>query len=217
MDTQLAKSILIQKEPPELYDLVGPALESAELRDLLVEGCFAKGETYRYNCVRVFFRALEQRPDLFYPCWERYAAMIDSPNGFYRSTAAQAIAYFATVDRDRRLDAILDAYLRMLDDEKVMVARYFVQTIHLIPKARPDLREKVIACLLNIENTGHTESRKSLLKADIISAFDRVFESSSAKEQNDMLAFVTKEQNNESPTTRKAAKAFLEKHHYMSL
>jgi hypothetical protein len=137
--------------------------------------------------------------------------MIDNPNGFYRSTAAQAIAYFAAVDENRRLDSILDGYLKILDDEKVMVARYFVQAIHLIPAARPDLRAKVIACLLNVENTRHTQSRKSLLKADIISAFDRIFEASSAQEQKEMLAFAAKERDNESPTTRKAAKTFLEK------
>jgi len=56
METNLTKSILTQKEPAELYDLVGPALESAKLRELLVEGCFAKNETYCYNCVRTFFR-----------------------------------------------------------------------------------------------------------------------------------------------------------------
>jgi hypothetical protein len=212
MDIQLAKIILSQKEPAELYDLVQPALESAEIRDLLVEGCFAKDETYRYNCVRVFFRALEGQPALFYPYWERFAAGIDSQNGFFRSSSTQAIAYLTAVDEERRLDAIFDEYLRMLDDDKVMVARYFVQTIHLIAEARPDLREKVIACLLGIENTRHTESRKSLLKADIISAFDRLFESLSAQEQKEVLVFVEKEQVSESPSTRKAAKAFLKKH-----
>jgi hypothetical protein len=212
MDTQLAKNILVQKEPAELYDLVQPVLKNAELRDLLVEGCFAKDETYRYNCVRVFFRALEGQPALFYPYWEHFAGMIDSPNGFYRSTATQAIAYFTAVDENRRLDAILDDYLCMLDDDKIMVARYFVQTIHLLPEARPDLQEKVVACLLDVENTRHTESRKSLLKADIINAFDRLFESLSPQEQKEILAFAEKEQTSESPSTRKAAKAFLNKH-----
>lgn len=212
MDTQFAKTILAQKEPAKLYDLVGPALESAELRDLLVDGCFAKDETYRYNCVRVFFRALEKQPALFYIYWERFVEGISSPNGFYRSSSTQAIAFLTAVDEQRYLDSILEAYLRMLDDDKVMVARYFVQTIHLIPEARPELREKVIACLLGVENTQHTESRKSLLKADIISAFDRLFNGSSIQEQKDILAFVEKEQAGESPSTRKAAKAFLKKH-----
>ena len=212
MDTQLAKTILTQKEPAGLYDLVQPALESAEIRDLLVDGCFAKDETYRYNCVRVFFRALEKEPALFYPYWERFVEGISSPNGFYRSSSTQAIAFLTAVDKEHRLDSILDAYLRILDDDKVMVARYFVQTIHLLPQARPDLREKVIACLLGVENTRHNESRKSLLKADIISAFDRLFKNLSAQEQKDILAFVEKEQGSESPSTRKAAKAFLKKH-----
>ena len=192
--------------------MVQLALEQAETRDLLVEGCFAKDETYRYNCVRVFFRALEQQPALFYPYWERFAGMVESPNGFYRSTAAQAIAFLAAVDEDRRLDAILEAYLRLLDDDKVMVARYFVQTIHLIPQARPDLREKVVACLLDVENTRHNQSRKSLLKADVIHAFDRLFETLSGPERKEVLAFVAKEQDSESPSTRKAAKSFMEYH-----
>lgn len=212
MDNNHAKSILTQKEPAELYNLVGPVLESAELRDLLVEGCFAKDETYRYNCVRVFFRALEEQLALFYPYWEHFAEMIDNPNSFYRSTATQAIAFLTTVDDGRKLDAILDTYLNMLDDGKVMVARYFVQTIHLIPQARSDLREKVVARLLDVENTHHTESRKSLLKADIINAFEQLFETLTEQEQKQTLAFAEKEMDSESPSTRKAAKAFLKKH-----
>ena len=212
MDTQLAKTILTQKEPAELYDLVELALENTDLRELLVEGCFAKNETYRYNCVRVFFRALEQQSALFYSYWERFVEGISSPNGFYRSSSTQAIAFLTAVDKEHRLDTILEAYLRMLDDDKVMVARYFVQTIHLIPKARPDLSEKVITCLLDVENTRHTESRKSLLKADIISAFERLFETLSAQEQKQTLAFAENELDSESPSTREAAKAFLKKH-----
>ena len=212
MDTQLTKTILTQKEPAELYDLVQPGLESVELRDLLVEGCFAKNETYRYNCVRVFFRALEKEPGLFYPYWERFVEGISSSNGFYRSSATQAIAFLTAADKEHRLNTILEAYLRMLDDEKVMVARYFVQTIHLIPKARPDLHEKVIACLLDVENTRHTASRKSLLKADIINAFEQLYETLSAQERKEILAFVEKERDSESLSTRKATKAFLKKH-----
>jgi hypothetical protein len=179
---------------------------------LLVEGCFAKDETYRYNCVRVFFRALEKQSALFYPYWERFVEGINSPNGFYRSSSTQAIAFLTAVDEDRHLDSILESYLGMLDDEKVMVARYFVHTLHLIPEARPDLYKKIIACLLGVENTHHTESRKSLLKADIIKAFDRLFEGSSMQEQKEILTFVEKEQDSESPSTRKAAKTFLGKH-----
>jgi hypothetical protein len=212
MDIQDTKNILTQKEPIELYNLVQPSLENAELRDLFVEGCFAKDETYRYNCVRVFFRALEGQPALFYPYWERFARMIDSPNGFFRSTAAQAIAYLTAVDEKQKLDTILETYLGMLDDKKIMVARYFAQSIYLVVKARPDLREKIIAHLLDVESARHTESRKSLLKADIINAFDRLFKTLPKQEQKETLVFAENELESESPSTRKAAKEFLKKY-----
>ena len=212
MDVQLVKTFLNEKEPAALYELVQPALQQAEVRDLLVAGSFARDETYRYNCARVLFRALEANSGLFYPYWERFAGMIDSPNGFYRSTAAQAIAILTAVDEERQLDAILDTYLQMLDDEKIMVARYFTQTIHLVAEARPDLCARIVTCLLEVESTRHTESRKSLLKADILAAFDALYDTLQEQQQEEILAFTTKAQESESPTTRKTAKAFLEKH-----
>jgi hypothetical protein len=212
MDIQLIKTILPEKEPAALYELVQPALEGSEVRDLLVEGCFARDETYRYNCVRVLFRAIEAHPGLFYPYWERFAGRIRDPNGFYRSTAAQALAHLASVDDDRRLDAILDAHLRMLDDEKIMVARYFTQTIHLVAEARPDLRERIVDCLLGVEATRHNESRLSLLKTDVLGAFDALFDALPVQQRKEILAFAAKALDSESPSTRKAARAFLEKH-----
>lgn len=208
----LAKNILTQKEPAELYNLVQPALEQSEIRDLVVDGCFARDETFRYNCVRVFFRALEKQPDLFYPYWQRFAKKINSPNGFYRASAAQAIAFLASVDQDHRLDSIVNPYLQMLDDEKIMVVRYFVQTIHLVVKSRPDLRERIVTHLLDIDNIRHTKSRKSLLKSDIINAFGQLFDVLSTQEQKKIQAFVKNEQDSESPTTRKAANKFLQRH-----
>lgn len=212
MDISTANTILNKKEPAELYDLVQPALAQADLRDHLVDGCFATDETYRYNCVRVFFRALEQEPARFYPYWERFAEKIGHPNGFFRSTAAQALAFLSVVDTDKRLDAILEAYLGMLDDEKIMVARYFTQTIYRVAQARPDLRSKIVASLLVVDRTRHNESRKSLLKADVIHALDELFEDLSGQEQKDALAFADNEQASESLSTRKAAKAFLVSH-----
>ena len=137
MNTVTAKKILTKKEPTNLYDVVQPALEVADIRDLLVEGSFAKEETYRYNCVRVLYHALEQRPDLFYQYWSNFESMLDSSNGFHRSIAAQAIALLSPVDQDCRLDVIFKHYLNLLDDPKVMVTHYFIST--LAGYIKPDL------------------------------------------------------------------------------
>lgn len=212
MNTATAKQVLTQKEPANLYDVVQPALKNAELRDYLVEGSFAKNETFRYNSVRVIYRAIEACPDLFYPYWDRFAGMMDSPNGFHRSIAAQVIALLTAADTDRKLDPIVAHYLGLLNDPKVMVTHYFLETIGQIYRARPDLQKEIIACLLNIDKTGHLPERRDLLKADIISVFDQLFDSLSPQDQKQVSAFVKKQLESSSPKTRKTAKEFGKKH-----
>jgi hypothetical protein len=100
----------------------------------------------------------------------------------------------------------------LLDDAKVMVTHYFLETITVVYRARPDFQNKIIATLLSVDKTKHTQSRKDLLKADIIIAFDQLFESLSSNEQKKVAAFVEKQLESSSPKTRKAAKEFGRKH-----
>jgi hypothetical protein len=212
MDAATARKILMKKEPANLYDAVQPVLKDAALRDELVEGSFAKNETCRYNCVRVLFRAMETKPGLFYPYWNRFAGGIDSPNGFHRSVGAQAIAHLASVDTDHKLDPIFDHYLTLLDDPKVMVSHYFLETMPLIYRTRPDLQSMIIARLFGIEKTKHPSSRKDLLKADVINIFDQLFDTLSVKDKKKALAFTRDQLECSSSKTRKAAKEFGMKH-----
>ena len=212
MNAMNAKQILIKKEPANLYDAVQPALKDAELRDWLVESSFAKDETLRYNCVRVLFRAMAQNPALFYPYWNRFEKMIDSPNGFHRSAAAQAIACLSSVDTECRLDLIFDHYLGLLNDSKVMVTHYFLETLGVIYQTRPDFQHKIIAALFGIDKTNHPLQRKDLLKADIINTFDQLFDIMPIQEQKKAKAFAETQLECSSSKTRKAAKEFQMKH-----
>lgn len=209
MDAHTAERILMQKEPPRLFDAVRPALQEAELRDFLVEHAFDKDETVRYNCVRVLSRAIDQQPALFYQYWDRFAPMVSSSNGFHRSFAAQCIAMLAPVDRDCKLDAILDAYLRLRDDPKVMVSHYFIETLDRICLARPELQQKVVTALLDINKGKHTQQHKDLLGADVLATLDRLHDRLPADLRKKALLFAKAAAASSSPKTRKAAKTYL--------
>lgn len=212
MDAATARKILVQHEPADLYETVQPILKDGKLRAELVEGSFAKNETFRYNCVRVLFRAMNLRPNSFYPYWDRFAEGIDSPNGFHRSVGAQAIAYLASVDKDTRLDSIFDHYLKLIDDSKVMVSHYFLDTLPLIYRARPNFQPKIVTCLLSLDKTKHPPSRKEMLKADIISNLDQIFNTLSSKDKKKVISFIKDQLQSGSPKTRKTAKEFGKKH-----
>ena len=212
MDAATARKILVKDNPANLYDAVQPALEDAQLRDELVEGSFDKREMVRYNCVRVLLRAMQLQPNLFYHYWDRFAKGIDSPNSFHRSSSAQAIAFLASVDEDSRLDPILTHYLKLLDDSKVMVSHYFLDTLPLIYHTRPEFRSKIVACLLSVDKTKHPPSRKELLKADIIGNLDQIFGTLSPRDKKRAASFVKDQLQSESPKARKAAKEFGKKY-----
>ncbi len=189
-----------------------PVLKDRELRDWLVDGSFAKNETLRYNCVRVLFRTLEREPQLFYPYWDRFAAMVVSPNGFHRSAAAQAVAHLAAVDAECRLDGLLRTYLRLMDDPKVMVTHYFIETLDRIYLARPEFQNKIIATLLSLDQTHHLPQRRDLLKADVLAVLGRLYEVLPQMDRKKALAFAHDSLEGDSSKTRKAAKDFIKKY-----
>ena len=209
MNAAAAGRVLAQKEPPKLYSLVEYALQDAALRDLLVEHAFDKDETLRYNSIRVLWRAVDREPRLFYRYWDRFAGMITSPNGFHRSAAAQLIASLASADDDCKLDRLFDDYMRLLDDPKVMVTHYFVETLDHVCRARPDLQKRVMTALLNIDRSKHTRQHKDMLKADILAVCDALFESLPPELQRKSVELAEATLDCTSPKSRKAAKAFI--------
>ncbi len=212
MDTTTAMKVLKRKEPPQLYDVVQPVLEDEALRDFLVAGTIEKNETIRYNCARVLFRGLEQEPQLFYRYWNQFASMIGSANGFHRAAGAQAIAHLTAVDTDCRLDGIFKQYLKLLDDDKVMVTHYFIDTLDRICRARPDLQKRIVTTLFGIEQTSHPRPRKELLKASVLAVFERLYATLSTQDRKKALAFAESCIKSESGKTRKAAKLFAAGH-----
>jgi hypothetical protein len=209
MEAKTARRILTQKEPPRLYDVVDPVLNDTGLRDELIEGSFAKNETLRYNSVRVLFRALDQKPELFYSYWDRFTKMIDSSNSFHRAAAGQAIAFLAVADTDCRLDPIFSHYLRLLDDPSVMVSHYFLDTLDRVCRARPELQPRIVKALLNFDQTHHLPPRKELLKADVLALLDRLFESLPIRHRKRAVAFAQACLQSPPSRTRKTAKLFL--------
>ena len=212
MDVVTAKRILTQKEPPALMKVVEPALQDAELRDFLVEHAFDRDETVRYNCIRVLWNAVDQQPRLFYQYWDRFADMVSSPNGFHRSAAAQLIASLSAADEDCKLDPLFKDYMRLLDDPKVMVTHYFVETLDRVCRARPDLQKRVITALLNIDRSTHTQQHKDMIKADILEVLDGFFDTLPVDLQKKATGLAQATLASTSPKSRKAAKVFLAAH-----
>jgi hypothetical protein len=206
--------MLASKERPKLEEAARLALADGGALQVLVDGLVSKEDAYRYNCFEVLMRVSEDQPAALYSEWDAFVEMLGSRNAFFRSIGLRLIANLTGADGEGRFEALFDRYFGLLDDEKVMVARYLVQGAEGIAKRKPHLQERITERLLDIDKTHHAEGRKALIKADALGYFEAVLAESSEKER--MLALAEDLLASSSPKARKAAKSFLSQHGEMT-
>ena len=169
----------------------------------------SKEETVRYNCFKTLMEISISRPELLYPTWDTFAAMLGSDNSYNKMAAVHLIAGLVKGDSQHRFEEILDRYFGLLDDKSMIVAIYVASNAGKIVSARPSLETRVTQKLLAIEDTHHTPSRRALISAGAIESFGEYWDALSNKEQ--VIRFVERQQQSESPKTRKVARDFLRK------
>ena len=206
------RQLLGDKEHPKLKEAKQLALAERHALRALLDGLVSKEDAYRYNCFEVLLQISEDRPRVLFPEWDRFIGLMRSGNAFFRSIALRLVADLTGADEEGRFEDLFDEYFGLLNDEKVMVARYLVQSASQVARQKPHLREKIAERLLDIDQTHHAEGRKALIKADAVVFFETFFEELPDKEK--VLAFVEAMLTCSSPKARKAAQTFLSKHSY---
>jgi len=201
---------LANEKDPDLEEATRLAMTDGDALQEMLKGIVSKQDVYRYNCFKVLLQISEKEPVILYPEWDYFVGLLDSSNSYHRSISLRIIANLTRVDTEKRFDDIFDPYFDLLDDEKVVTARYLAGSAGAIARHRPYLQARIIKRLLGIDNTHHEEGRKDLIKGDIIQTFESFFEGASDKEE--ILAFVRAQAKSSSPRTRKIAKGFLKVH-----
>jgi hypothetical protein len=184
------------------------ALVDNSLFQEIVDGLQDRDETFRYNCSKVLTDICREHAELLYPHWDYLVGLLDSPNSYHIMSSLYFLACLAGVDKDNRSDGILDKYFSKLNDKGSILAIYTAQYAGKIAAAKPHLRKKITDTLLDIDNI-YPGKQPELVKGAVITAFNEYF--GDAEDKEVILNFVRNQSNSDSPKTKKAAKAFLDK------
>ena len=193
----------------DIEGMAARALADRELIPGLLDGLKTKNETYRYNCHKVLMFISEENGEALYPAWDYFVEHLGSGNSYHKMSAALLIARLVKADTENKFEDIFDKYYGLLDDQSMVVAYYAASSSARIVRAKPHLRGRITGELLNIDGTHHPAGRKELIKTGVIEALDECMAGSDDRVK--IVEFVRKQQDSESPKTRKAARAFLEK------
>jgi hypothetical protein len=190
--------------------LAALGLGDPEVVAAVVDAAASTDDTVRFNAFRALVVIGDAKPAALLPHWDRFVAMLASPNAYHRSIGLHALARAAAADGGR-FDGLREQFLGLLDDDSVMVARYLVQHVPRLVAARPDLAAEVTNRLLAIDETHHPAGRRDLLKADIVEAFGAYLDGMPADLAAACRGFAADQLGNRSPKARAAAKAFVKR------
>ena len=198
----------LDKKDVDVASLAKRVLEDIEVPPELLDGILAKKDFIRFNSFKVLLFISEEHPEVLYPRWDFFATLLDSDNSYQQYIAIYLITNLTRVDDSARLEGIFDKLYSILDGEGTITAAHLARNSGKIARAKPKLRSRITERLLNIDRN-HRGKQKELIKGHAIEAFDEYFEE--AENQPEILEFVRKQLQSQSPKTRKLAREFLEK------
>jgi hypothetical protein len=192
----------------DVDQLARDALIDEELFAKLLREIKSKDNTIRSNSYRTLLIISEEEPEFLYPHWNYFADMLKSPNNYHKFIAIYILANLTRVDDDNKFLEIFDDYYGILGGDKVMNASHVAANSPTIIKNKPELQERIIEKLLNIENI-HQGKQKELVKAYAIEALRKIYPDAPDKEK--IMEFVKDQLESSSPKTRDMASCFLDR------
>ncbi len=188
------------------------AINDSELRDKIVNLMLNHQHIMvYYNSYNTISRAIQIRPELFYPYWDDFSTLLNHHNSYHRDFALVLLANLTRVDKENKFSRLSGDYFNHLNDEKFMTAHKCIQNTAKILESKYELTGDIIDILLDVDNRcDFPLKQKALLKSGVIELFINFY--GQIKDKERVNEFVKDELGSISPKTRKMAKKFMEKY-----
>jgi hypothetical protein len=198
----------LDKKDVNIKHLADDTLKNGELFKELMSGILSKDNTLRQNSFKTLQIVSEENPEFLYSQWDHFKDMVKSKNNYHKYIAIYLIADLTAVDTKNKFEEIFDDYYGILGGDKVMTASHVALNSSKIIHNKPELQDKIIDILLNIENI-HQGKQKELIKAYVIEALRKIY--SEIKDKEKVMKFIEEQLDSSSPKTRDLAACFIEK------
>ncbi len=164
-----------------------------------------------YHCYYVVSKASQERPELFYKYWNEMVSLLRHPNSYHRDFGLTILANLTRVDQDNLFPAIFRDYFEHVNDDRFMTAQCCVRNSLKIIRHRPELKDRIIDLLLDVDHRcAYPEKQKELLKSDILVILDEIYDD--VRDKPGAGEFIKKATRSISPKTRNMAKSLVQKY-----
>ena len=181
-----------------------------ELMDSVIAAVGSENACTRFAAMKLLRIISESKPELVYPHFEFLAKMLHDENSILKWNAMLTLANLAKVDGEKRLDGILDQYLKPVSGSAMIDAANTMRGAAVIARAKPHLADRIAHGFLAVEKACYaTPECRNVAIGHAITALDQFFASMEDKEA--VSRFVHRQQSNSRPATAKKAQRFCKK------
>jgi hypothetical protein len=118
----------------------------------------APSGTARFAAGKSLAATAAKDPARVYPHFDAIAVMLQSESKIVRWSAMRILALLAPADTDRKLDAVLDAYLAFIHGGNLISAANAIGGAACIGRCRPDLLDQIVPAILQVERAAYETS-----------------------------------------------------------
>jgi hypothetical protein len=194
-------------------DLLRRVEKDFGLLPVMFDGVSSPKAAVRYGCASVLMDLSQVYPEKLYPHMDFFIALLASKYRILTWNAMATIANLASVDKDRKFDAIFTKYYSFLNDEYMVTVANVVGNSGKIALAKPYLAQRIADELLKVERISTsphlTEECKRVIAEKAIESFDVFF--NQIKNRKKIVKFVKSQLNSPRETLRTKAENFLKK------
>jgi hypothetical protein len=150
----------------------------------------------------------EDRPEVLYPLFDRFAELLDEENRLIKWTALRILANLAAADVHGRVEAILDRYLAPIAGPEMITSANAIAGAARITASQPHLAGRIIAKILEVEHAVYqTEECRNIAIGHALKALGSLEDLGELHDQ--VVAFANRQTTNLRPATRKKAERLL--------
>jgi len=143
----------------------------------------------RFGASKLLRILSERRPELVYPHFDFLAGLLKNENSFLRWNAMLTLGNLAAVDRNKKLDAIIAAYLAPIAGPVMIDAANTIRGAVAIARAKPYLADTIATHILQVENATYaTPECRNVAIGHAITALNQIFPLLTNKEHVQLFA-----------------------------
>lgn len=145
--------------------LLDPVGHNNELIEEVLVGIDAKRAGVKFGASKALRILSERVPEALYPHFHLFAAMLSHNNQILRWNATLTLANMARVDREGKIEAVLDQYLDLISGPNMITAANAIRGAAIIGVAKPHLVRRILLRIMRVERAEYAtpECRKVVI------------------------------------------------------